>query len=282
MNLIAKLHLNMELLRSITIIQTKYLQMRKFQVYLVLTVFLSFCTLTLTGQFSVVYKYQPNQIEWQDEWNNHVSEDVIFETSHFVGISYWLRLKNYRVEFHPTAYITTSKQSINVYDELLNSGSEFPDIKSAVQNGFGAEVPVHFYFLDIEGDCNCPTFSKQGNILTKGLYAYLSPGVRRLSYVMYADDGETVLPSVDSQSNQTFFTAAAGLGLDIGLGDLFTITPFAGLEFAPNLKWDSYNETVESAAGFEVKESRDLRSVVLGARLSFRPDYLRDKKAMYR
>lgn len=270
-------------MRCITINQTKYLQMQKFQVYLVLTVLLSFCALTLNGQFSVVYKYQPNQIEWQDEWKDHVSEDEIFGTSHFVGVSYWLRLKNYRVEFHPTAYYTSSKQMISVNEQLINSNSEFPDIRNAEQIGFGAEVPVHFYFLDIEGDCNCPTFSKQGNILTKGLYAYLSPGVRRLSYSMLGENGEAiVLANGDSESTQTFFTAAAGLGLDIGLGDLFTVTPFAGLEFAPNLKWDGYTEVLELAADDTIVESRDLRSLIFGVRLSFRPDYLRDKKAMYR
>jgi len=266
-------------MRCILINQIKYLQMHKLPFILGLTFIFSILTFTLSGQFSVVYKHQPNQIEWQDEWNEHVSADAIFDRSHYIGISYWLRLKNYRVEFHPTAYVTTSKQSINIYDQLP---SDFPDIKSAIQTGFGIEVPIHFYFLDIEGDCNCPTFSKQGNFLSKGLYAYLSPGVRRLTYTMFAEDGETILPTVDSRSKQTLFAVAAGLGLDIGLGDLFTVTPFAGLEFVPDLAWQGYQHAVEQASGIDIVESRDLRSVVLGVRLSFRPDYLRDKKAMYR
>jgi len=209
--------------------------MRKLQVLFLLTVLLSICSLSLSGQFSIVYKNHQNQIEWQEEWKDHVSPNTLYEGSNYYGISYWLRLKNYRVEFHPTAYVTNSKQSIELYDQLTTEGSTFPEYSRATQNGFGLEVPIHFYFLDIEGDCNCPTFSKDGNFFTKGLYAYISPGVRRL-----------------------------------------------GIEFAPNLQWDSLTDAVETAAGFEIVDTRNLRSLVLGVRLSFRPDYLRDKKAMYR
>lgn len=269
-------------MRSITINQIKYLQMRKLQVLFLLTVLLSICSLSLSGQFSIVYKNHQNQIEWQEEWKDHVSPNTLYEGSNYYGISYWLRLKNYRVEFHPTAYVTNSKQSIELYDQLTTEGSTFPEYSRATQNGFGLEVPIHFYFLDIEGDCNCPTFSKDGNFFTKGLYAYISPGVRRLSYEFLSTDSEGIIPELLSADQQVFATVAAGLGLDIGLGDLFTITPFAGIEFAPNLQWDSLTDAVETAAGFEVVDTRNLRSLVLGVRLSFRPDYLRDKKAMYR
>lgn len=235
-------------------------------------------TLSGNSQFSFYTKYQPNNIEWQDEWQSAISPDVIYGQSLYYGLSYWLRLKEYRVEFHPSLYVTSSKQTITPNGSIAG----LPDISSAAQNGFGFEVPVQFYFLDIVGDCNCPTFSKDGTFIDKGLYAYINPGVRRIGYEFNAVNSDGSIPERISDENQTYFTLAGGFGLDIGLGDLFTITPFGGLEFAPNLTSNTLNEFIETASGNAAADSRNLRSIVTGLRLSFRPDYLRDKKAMYR
>lgn len=236
------------------------------------------CLLAVNGtsQFSVFAKYQPNQIEWQDEWQTTLSDDIIYQHSINYGLAYWLRLKNYRVEFHPGIYYSQSEQAVTL-NSVATTHIEIPEINSIELNGFGFEVPVHFYFLDLEGDCNCPTFSKQGNVFSKGIYAYFNPGVRRLSYSLGIDNG-----TADNSENQVLLTVAAGVGLDIGLGDLFTITPFGGLEFVPNMQWDAYDSYVEILSDNAITNNRNLRSIVTGLRLSIRPDYIKEKKAMFR
>ncbi len=231
-----------------------------------------------SSQFSIYGKYQPNQIEWQDEWKDLLSEDVVYENSLSVGVAYWLRLKNYRVEFHPGVYYTRSEQSISLYNSVL-ANPAIPDITEVSFNGFGFEVPVHFYFLDIEGDCNCPTFSKQGNIFSKGLYAYINPGVRRMEYAVTSAEPNGSLSVTETE---TLFTIAGGFGLDIGLGDLLTITPYTGLEFVPNMTWSAFDAYAEQLSTNAIKDSRNLRSIVLGLRLSVRPDYVKEQKGMFR
>ena len=243
------------------------------------------CLFSLVGssQFSVYGKYQPNQIEWQDEWMADMSADVIYDHTAYLGLAYWFRLKNYRVEFHPGAYFGFGNQGITMYSDVQSTYEEVSRISATRQRVYGVEVPIHFYFLDLEGDCNCPTFSKQGNIITKGLYAYINPGFRRTDFEINTwDDGNPPRSVIFVASQSNNFTIAGGFGLDIGLGDLLTITPFTGLEFVPDLKWEGYDFYTESVANTSLKDERNLRSVVLGLRLSVRPDYVKEKRGMFR
>lgn len=76
------------------------------------------------------------------------------------------------------------------------------------------------YPFDIQGKCDCPTFSKPGNTFSKGLFLQFSPGAwyRRSTY----SDGAA---NSDSSQGLTWL-AGGGLGLDIGIQENLTFSPF--------------------------------------------------------
>ena len=84
--------------------------------------------------------------------------------------------------------------------------------------------------------------------------------------------------SFESKNNS--FTVSGGLGFDIGFGDLFTISPFGGLHLSPSNTWDGLNQIISD--GEDIQTTRNLRSLVAGIRLSFRPDYVKEQKGMFR
>ncbi len=242
--------------------------------------FLSLLSLSGFAQFSIFAEYQPNRIEWQDDWNSYVSADNVYSQSTVIGAAYWIKLKDYRVEFHPGVSYSSSTTSLES-EQMVNNVANTVLTKTAF-TGFGIELPVHVYFLDFEGDCNCPTFSKDGNFLSKGLYFFVTPGY---SFNTYKLDGMNPIISSTvfaQEDKDNVFTASTGLGLDIGLGNLITISPYGGYFVSPNNNWEGLAYAVGQAASGELQINRNLRSVFAGLRVSFRPDYVKERRAMFR
>ncbi|MCB9291906.1 MAG: hypothetical protein H6559_02055 [Lewinellaceae bacterium] len=48
---------------------------------------------------------------------------------------------------------------------------------------------ANIYFLDLEGDCDCPTFSKSGGFLQKGLFL---PHTLRTSWIQSKVENEGI------------------------------------------------------------------------------------------
>lgn len=131
------------------------------------------------------------------------------ENGYEAAVHYWFRLKNKRVEFLPTAYFA--------FAETPATDSDFNEI--------GFQFKTNVYVFDFGGDCDCPTFGKQGPALEKGFFLQLSPGVARYTFGPDA--------SINTES-RTSFTLGGGIGLDIGVSNLLTITPFAGVRYGLN------------------------------------------------
>ncbi len=123
------------------------------------------------------------------------------------GIDYTFRLKNYRIEFFPAlVFLSASSTYLNA-----GGGNDF----SINFNTIGIQFNTHFYLFDIEGDCHCPTWSKEGTFFKKGFYLSASlneyAAFRKIAKLSY---------------DPLFYTALAiGVGLDIGISKHFTITP---------------------------------------------------------
>lgn len=81
----------------------------------------------------------------------------------------------------------------------------------------GLTLPVVAYPLDFVNDCDCPTFSKKGEWLKKGLFIQIIPAWH------YSPDQELKPTS--------FFSAGIGGGIDWGISDFLTLSPYAGYEF---------------------------------------------------
>ncbi len=124
-----------------------------------------------------------------------------------IGIDYTFRLKEYRVEFFPTfVYLkgsTTYRSEFNQSDKDISLST------------YGLQLNTHFYIFDIEGDCHCPTWSKDGTFLKKGFYFSVALNVYGTNF-----------KSTDYSSNPIYYGAiAAGAGVDIGITKNITLTP---------------------------------------------------------
>jgi hypothetical protein len=134
------------------------------------------------------------------------------------GVDYWFRLKNTRIEFLPTL-------SFGRISGRADSGNDFIAQKIQIASFF---FNTNFYLFDMAGDCDCPTFSKEGNTLQKGLFFQVSPGVSYFRYGIETVEGEQT-------SSEIAFGAGAGAGFDLGVSDFLTLTPFAGLRYYPRV-----------------------------------------------
>lgn len=172
---------------------------------------------TTAAQFGLSIGYQANQVDtWAIGTDNTQTE--ISGNGYSVGLDYWFRLKNQRIEFLP---------------ELNYSVFSSP----ALSNGFDFDIDfVSFYFntniylLDLLNDCNCPTFSKQNDFFKKGFFIQVSPGLT-LPNFWYSDDEST-------QFGELQANIALGLGLDIGLTDILTLTPIIRARYQPGVAWN--------------------------------------------
>ena len=129
-----------------------------------------------------------------------------------VGVDYWFRLKNLRVEFLPEARLS---RTVSRFD-TENNGNFSVDL-----NRFYFNFNTHIYPFDFKGDCDCPTWSKEGPTLKKGLFIRLSPGA------MYRSATDGVELDTPGYTSALRMTMGAGLGFDIGISDFLTITPLA-------------------------------------------------------
>lgn len=137
--------------------------------------------------------------------------------SFFLGLDYEFSSKNYRIAFVPEISGALFKNKTIDLGTFINKTIRF-------------QLNTHIYFLDFKGDCDCPTFSKKGNPLKKGLFLNVSPGVG-----YFANTAAILTPN-----NTDYFIApniGAGLGYDIGINDNITFTTFANAYFFSRLTW---------------------------------------------
>ncbi len=159
-----------------------------------------------------------------------------------IGAHYWLRMKNHRIEFFPEVSIAQFRGTapINGRDLTLD------------MDRYGISLPVSVYPLDLKGDCDCPTFSKQSQWLKKGLFLQVVPAF----YQVHASFSDQMA----SKTWNSQVGLAAGVGIDIGLSDLITITPL--IHYFDQF----YHSNDEGPLGGD--------EVRFGVRLALRPDYL--------
>lgn len=154
--------------------------------------------------FLLFIGFVPLSAQWSIQTRYHSSLDNTgadwpFQSVLDGSFHYWTRLKKYRLEFHP--------------------GVLFHSIQGEDQESYqniGITVPIAFYPLDFVNDCDCPTFSKNAFWFQKGFFIRLIPTW-----------STNINPSGPEPLDQ-LFGAGISLGLDLGLSDLLTISPFLG------------------------------------------------------
>jgi len=148
--------------------------------------------------------------------NNSTTYDLP-GNSYFVSLNYEFSSKNYRIAFVP-----------EIGGALFEN--EIIDLGTFKNKTLRFQLNTHIYFLDFKGDCDCPTFSKKGNPLKKGLFLNISPGVSFFANTVKTRN--TNITDILIKPN-----IGAGLGYDIGLNENITITTFANAYYLSRLTW---------------------------------------------
>jgi hypothetical protein len=201
-------------------------------------------------QFGLRTSYDVNSAK---EWNTFFStingpNTKIFDQSLSFTLDYWMRLPNKRIEFYPNISFRQAKSNLVQNDVDL----------SLRQVGIG--LLTHVYILDLVGDCDCPTFSKQGTLMKKGLFLLAGTGV---------DYSQKAINQNYSDGNIDL-KIIGGVGFDIGVNDLFTFTPFIQYQYYPDISW--HDMAIQFGQNINnVNSSFGLFQ--LGVRMGFRPDY---------
>ncbi|MBK9736592.1 MAG: hypothetical protein IPO92_17180 [Saprospiraceae bacterium] len=118
--------------------------------------------ISVSAQYGVRLAYNNNTYS---NWENAVNlrsntNKKLLSTGYQIGVDYWFKLKKRRIEFMPEIFYSQSKTN---YD-----GTGTLEVIKA--NAIGFNFHTQIYALDLEGDCDCPTFSKEGASINKGLF----------------------------------------------------------------------------------------------------------------
>lgn len=227
--------------------------MNVFKAYFFLMAF--FISIDSNAQIGIRISYEQSNY---DDFAAVADKADLLSTQYSAGIEYWFRMKNVRVEFFPEIYFLRADDT-----NLLGTST----IDYSV-NALGLLGKTHFYFMDFFGDCDCPTFSKQGNLLTKGFYLALAPGVQ-----MDMQNLTVVDENLDNKSNNLHFKLNLGAGLDLGIMDKWTVSPFIFYNITPKLSWNDFGILHDPLNGNDAQDKSIQRSVQTGIRLHYRWDY---------
>jgi hypothetical protein len=202
------------------------------------------------SQFGLRVMYNRNSAPGWDSFFTTVegTNTTIFDQSLTVVGDYWIRLPNKRIEFYPNL-------SFHQASTVLTNSNNTLKLRQ-----IGVGLITHFYILDLIGDCDCPTFSKQGQLVKKGLFLMAGAGVDYSQKSILNDYTDANLD----------FKISGGIGLDIGISDLITLTPFIQYQYYPDISWHELSgATLQNVDNI----NSSLGQFQIGIRVGFRPDY---------
>lgn len=197
-----------------------------------LPILVFFCTLSaLNAQLGFSGSYT-----WfaASDWEEMVAANIddyqdahFFQNGYQVGVDYWFRLKDVRIEFLPEGrYASYDASPVSVWD-----GGEMQ------WQSLSFHLNTNIYPLNFFGDCDCPTFSKQDPLFEKGFFLQLSPGIHYLIQ-SYRSDFKLEL---NKEATDLAYSIGLGAGLDIGLSDWITITPYGRLTRVFDGAWEGFD-----------------------------------------
>lgn len=214
---------------------------------LILLAIIAIFTFQLSGQVAINTSFHTNRISDKDP---QLSQDNLFDAFTMgagVGVDYWFRLKNHRLEFTP---------ELSYQRELDTRSEKLPALQAS---SFQFKFNTNIYPLDFLNDCECPTFDKDGEFLKKGFFISLHPGI---DYGNLRTRGEDITTPINDE--HFWFIAGAGVGFDFGVSKLLTITPY--------FRWLRYLNADFQDQAFNFNQNN------FGVRLSLRADYVRNQR----
>jgi len=175
-----------------------------------------------SAQFGVRAKYDRNTFkDLNSDIEDFFEVENVYQSGYELGVDYWFRLKTRRIEFMPEVYFAQSSTKLD--QDIFNSIN---------LTRIGFNFNTHFYLLDFEEDCDCPTFSKEGPGIQKGFFFHISPGLSYDAYGMKTDVGDV------NENNLLAVKLGGGVGIDIGINDLLTISPIYTYNYFMGNDWE--------------------------------------------
>lgn len=180
------------------------------------------------------------------------------------GLSYSIPIPNVGMRIQPE--INYTRFSSSGFNRNILPNFELLSLDLNVQN-IAFLLNTNIYLLNLEGDCDCPTFGKDGGFFEKGFHIQGGPGVVLSSKQIIRKDESGA--STTSTINETKFTFVIGAGLDIGLTDKFTITPFARYKWIAPQAWPELTELLDNFSPNE-DNTNSISNFEVGVKLGFR------------
>lgn len=199
------------------------------------TIWILFCVLSSLPLAHAQVGINVHYETWSgDVFGDHFQVSGIANASApMLGIDYWFRLKQKRVEFLPTLY-------------FVDFGDDFKTKQ------IGMQFRGTIYPFDLEGDCNCPTFSKEKGVIQKGFFIRLAPG-----FSFTSANSEIAGLDVSETTNMVLPEIGTAIGIDFGVSNLLTISPELRYRYVFGGKWendfnDSFSGTGSLAPGLRL------------------------------
>ena len=202
---------------------------------LVLCLFLSIFSSALSAQIGISGAYSNIGTPG---WEDIISSEGVnqFNNGYTIGIDYWSRLKDYRIEFLP-------ELSYSRFDNEFDGTPLVPSTLNSELSIIALTANTQIYLFDLEGDCDCPTWGKEGGFFNKGFFISIGPGV---SLIQHSDiPNLDLVASENVESTSLRFLAAVGLGFDIGITKSITATLFAKYKWHAPGVWDGLDQLIE-------------------------------------
>jgi len=197
--------------------------------------FFSILLISLQGYSQVgftISRYNQDVPDWETAVFQNTANQDLLKNGYSIGVDYWLKpLKEYRVELFPELLVSYSKD-----DLVRNNRNEQFQLASA-----GFNLNMNFYLLNFHSDCDCPTFSKQESFFEKGFFLQISPGYHYFRGVYEVTDGSELSKNI---MNEFVPKLGVGIGVDIGVSDLVTVTPIVKYNRHFNAEWEQLSLTV--------------------------------------
>lgn len=184
--------------------------------------------------------------EWTRAIETRTTSSLNAAPGWYTGIDYWFRLKKKRIEFNLAALY-------GQYDQGLSQGGKLK-IQQVGLLGF-----VNVYPLDLGSDCYCPTWSKSGDVFSKGFFLQVFAGGVQL-------DKSLRHPQLELDHDQMLPVVGIGVGLDIGVSEPITLTPMIRYGWMPGAEWPGLEE------GEKDRKLTTVGMLWAGLRLGFRFD----------
>lgn len=163
------------------------------------------------------------------DWETQIRQEFgsgaqLFELGSRVGVNYRLPLKDVRIEFLPSIEYATALSS-----SFTSTGQGQILTETYDLDIFGAYLKAKVYPFSFKADCTCPTFHQGGQFFEKGFFLMGLAGIERVATQYALEGGDESSTASNDEWRPSF---GGGLGIDIGLSDFLTLSPFVTAQFS--------------------------------------------------